>query len=158
MTKTTIATALGIAVLLGAALFWNMGAGGRSSGVLPYDNDNAVTRGATVYAENCASCHGDDLEGEPNWRERDAEGYLPAPPHDASGHTWHHPDAQLIAITVLGTEAIVGGDYKSRMIGYGEILADDDILNVLAYIKSTWPAEIIDRHNQINAEAADQKG
>ena len=153
MTGTTKLIALALALLLGAGLFWGFGLTGGSAGLLPYRDADSLARGKVVYAEYCASCHGDALEGEPNWLERDAEGYLPAPPHDASGHTWHHPDEQLIAITVLGTETIVGGNYKSRMIGYGEILSEGDILNVLAYIKSTWPAEIIERHNHINADA-----
>ena len=81
----------------------------------------------------------------------DDQGYLPAPPHDATGHTWHHPDTQLFAITRHGTAALVGNGYKSRMEGFGDTLSDDDILAVLAYIKSTWPPGIIARHNAINA-------
>ena len=125
----------------------------QAGGLVPYSDRDAVDRGRAFYAEHCASCHGTNLEGEPNWRARDDDGYLPAPPHDASGHTWHHPDAQLFDITKRGTEAIVGGGYKSHMIGFGDMLSDDDILATLAYIKSTWPKQIIARHNQINAAA-----
>jgi hypothetical protein len=46
-----------------------------------------VTRGKVVYAEQCASCHGTNLEGQPNWRHRLPNGRMPAPPHDATGHT-----------------------------------------------------------------------
>ena len=126
---------------------------GTAGGALPYMDVEAVARGQEVYAENCASCHGAQLEGEPDWRQRDADGFLPAPPHDVSGHTWHHPDGQLVAITALGTEKIVGGGYKSRMPGFADTLSEDDILAVLAFIKSTWPSEVIARHNQINANA-----
>ena len=108
---------------------------------------------ARVYAGYCASCHGADLTGGENWRQRDAEGYLPAPPHDASGHIWHHPDSQLIAITAYGSARIAGGGYKSRMAGYSGVLSDEDILNVLAYNKSTWPKDVIARLNEINARA-----
>ncbi|MEK6217511.1 MAG: c-type cytochrome [Boseongicola sp.] len=107
--------------------------------------------GQSLYQENCAVCHGNDLEGQENWRERDASGYLPAPPHDADGHTWHHPDAQLFEITKDGIEAVVGDDYKSNMEAYGVILSDDEIVAVLAFIKSTWSQRIIDRHDQLNA-------
>lgn len=124
-------------------------------GLLPYDHPEAVARGAVLYAENCASCHGADLSGQtvPDWRVRDAEGYLPAPPHDETGHTWHHPDAVLVAITTHGTEALIGGDYRSNMIGFGDVLGEQQILDVLAYIKSTWPARAIEMHNEINARA-----
>ena len=98
-----------------------------------------LQRGATVYADYCASCHGVNLEGQPNWRTRLPNGKLPAPPHDATGHTWHHPDEQLFAITTFGSEALVGGGYQSDMAGFGEVLSDDEILDVLAYIKRRWP-------------------
>ena len=123
------------------------------AGFLPYRDAAAVARGAVIYADFCASCHGAALEGEPGWQVRDAEGYLPAPPHDPSGHTWHHPDAQLFAITKYGIEALIGGGYKSRMAGYEGILSDAEIAEVLAYIKSTWPERVIGMHNRVNADA-----
>ena len=104
-----------------------------------YLDRDRVALGADLYAQNCAVCHGRNLEGEPGWRTRDADGLLPAPPHDASGHTSHHPDGQLFAITKHGTEAIVGGGYKSRMPGFADTLSDAELRSVLAYIKSTWP-------------------
>ena len=141
-----------IGAVAAAVLVWSQSGGVQAAGVLPYQDDVAVTRGAEVYQDYCASCHGDKLQGEANWRERDAEGYLPAPPHDATGHTWHHGDAQLLATTRKGTEALVGGGYHSRMQGYEDVLSKQDILAVLAFIKSTWPPEVIERHNEINAQ------
>ena len=121
------------------------------AGLLDYENPAIVAAGRTIYDEACASCHGANLEGQPDWRTRDAEGYLPAPPHDATGHTWHHPDTQLIDLTTRGVEAVVGGGYKSQMMGFGDVLTEDEILAVLSYIKSTWPARVIATHNEINA-------
>ncbi len=57
-----------------------------------------------IYLKYCASCHGEQLQGQSNWRQRDAEGYLPAPPHDESGHTWHHSDTYLFLMTKYGIE------------------------------------------------------
>jgi mono/diheme cytochrome c family protein len=145
--------ALALAVL---AVTWTIMAGARSNedpDLFAYKDVAVVGEGARLYSENCASCHGAALEGQPNWRERDAQGYLPAPPHDETGHTWHHPTAQLIEITRIGTERIVGGGYKSRMPGFEASLSDADISAVLAYIKSTWPEHIIERHDQINADS-----
>ncbi len=106
--------------------------------------------GRAIYLRHCASCHGPNLEGEPNWRRRKPDGRLPAPPHDVTGHTWHHADNVLFKITKFGTEAIVGGDYKSNMPGFGNVMTDDEIRAVLAYIKSTWPASIRQRQEQMN--------
>lgn len=117
------------------------------------DNARLVALGGAVYAAECAACHGANLEGQPNWRQRRADGRLPAPPHDPSGHTWHHPDAQLFALTKFGPAALAGGRYESDMPAYAETLSDDEIWAVLSYIKSHWPAQIRERHDQINRAA-----
>ncbi|MDH5622836.1 MAG: cytochrome c [Gammaproteobacteria bacterium] len=146
--RRMILASFGIAAAAGVALsVWGNATPDRAA----YQDPTVVSAGATIYANQCASCHGEDLGGQPDWKTRDAAGYLPAPPHDDSGHTWHHPDAQLFQIVKLGTEAIVGDGYRSNMPGFGEVLSDDDIRAVLAYIKSTWPDRIIDRHNELNA-------
>ena len=109
-----------------------------------------VAQGKTVYADQCASCHGVNLEGQPNWRQRRADGRLPSPPHDETGHTWHHPDAHLFQVTKYGTAAVAGPDYKTDMSAFGEILSDTEIWAVLAFIKSRWPAAIQRRHSELN--------
>lgn len=96
-------------------------------------------RGADIYAANCASCHGAKLEGQPDWKRRLPSGRLPAPPHDASGHTWHHPDDVRFRITKEGPAAVVGGGYESDMPDFNEVLSDDEIRAVLEFIKNTWP-------------------
>jgi mono/diheme cytochrome c family protein len=139
-------------LMLAAAFCASSAFSAQAEGFVPYDNPQAIAMGQEIYAENCASCHGVNLEGQGNWRERDEDGYLPAPPHDPSGHTWHHPDEQLFMIAKYGTEAMIGGDYKSRMAGYEGVLDDMEILAVLAFIKSTWPKRVIEIHNGINAQ------
>lgn len=95
--------------------------------------------GAALYQQNCASCHGAELQGQPDWRSPGPDGRLPAPPHDATGHTWHHGDDILFRITRDGTAAVVGGGYESDMPGFGDALTDAEIRAILDYIKSTWP-------------------
>ena len=98
-----------------------------------------IEQGRQIYADQCASCHGAQLEGQPDWKTPLPSGRLPAPPHDAGGHTWHHPDDILFRIVKEGTAAIVGGGYESDMPGFADVLGDAEIRAVLAYIKSTWP-------------------
>lgn len=130
----------------------------QASGAVFIDaSDRQLTaRGAQLYATYCAACHGAALEGQPNWRERLPNGRLPAPPHDPSGHTWHHPDAQLFDIVkhglVPGRTAPEG--YESDMPAYAGILADEDIVAVLAYIKSTWPQEVREMQERMSREQA----
>src|SRR6266540_1238853 len=95
--------------------------------------------GRAVYDQYCAACHGTNLEGQPDWQTPLPSGRLPAPPHDASGHTWHHSDRLLLEITKFGTAAVVGRGHQSDMPGFANILDDDQIRAVLAFIKNTWP-------------------
>lgn len=121
------------------------------------DPDDAVlvAQGRQIYADSCASCHGVALEGQPNWQQRNAAGRLPAPPHDPSGHTWHHPDEVLFLLTKYGPAALMNDSgYLSDMPAYEGVLSDDEIVAVLSYIKSTWPRQIRARHDAINLRAA----
>jgi mono/diheme cytochrome c family protein len=111
-----------------------------------------VALGTSVYAQRCASCHGAQLEGQPKWREHLPNGRLPAPPHNADGHTWHHADRQLFEMTKSGLSNIVPG-YESDMPAFKDILTDQQIWAVLAYIKSTWPPHIRARQEQVNQRA-----
>jgi mono/diheme cytochrome c family protein len=112
-----------------------------------------VQRGAEVYVAQCASCHGAELEGQANWRQRQANGRLPAPPHDESGHTHHHHDELLMKLTKHGPAALAGNSYESDMPAYAGVLSDADIRAVLSYIKSTWPPEVQRRHDALNEQA-----
>jgi len=119
----------------------------------PVTNEQIVL-GQRIYAENCASCHGANLEGQPNWKRRLENGRMPAPPHDDSGHTWHHSDQDLFAITKLGVGGVVPG-YESDMLAFGDILSDEEIAAVLAFIKSTWPERQRDVQARITASDGD---
>jgi mono/diheme cytochrome c family protein len=114
-----------------------------------------VARGAAVYARECAACHGAKLEGQPDWRKRRTDGRLPAPPHDESGHTWHHPDAVLFAIIKQGlVPPYAPKDYTSDMPAYVGRLADDEIWAVLAFIKSYWTSrEVLEARAEIERRA-----
>lgn len=118
--------AVGIGTLFAFLLFHNRADSAR------------VAIGRDVYAAHCAACHGVDLEGQPDWQTPLPSGRMPAPPHDASGHTWHHSDSELFTITKKGMAAVVPG-YSSDMPAFEGVLSDDEIRAVLAYIRSTWP-------------------
>lgn len=64
-----------------------------------HKDDAIVDLGRGVHSENCASCHGVALGRHANCWQRDANGYLPAPPEDEIGHTWHHSDSYLFLMT-----------------------------------------------------------
>ena len=119
------------------------------------DPDPATIQlGQQIYATNCAACHGANLQGQPDWKHRLANGKMPAPPHDVTGHTWHHSDRDLFNLTKLGVAAVMGDGYESDMPAFGGKLSDDEIKAVLDYIKSTWPPRA--QQSQAKITAADE--
>ncbi len=110
------------------------------------DDTQLVARGTAIYNKVCGTCHGDNLQGQPDWQLKTEDGMMPAPPHDASGHTWHHPDPVLFEITKFGGQKNAPAGFISAMPGFGDILSDSDIWASLAYIKSRWPEDIRKRH------------
>ena len=106
--------------------------------------DNATLElGATVYAANCANCHGANLEGQAEWKTPNEDGTWKAPPHDESGHTWHHPDDYLLDRIYNGTEGLDAAmQADSNMPAYKDMLTDEEITAVLEFIKSQWPDDI----------------
>lgn len=108
------------------------------------DNLSQVSVGKSLYNVHCAACHGARLEGQPDWQKKLLNGRMPAPPHDATGHTWHHTDSLLFNITKYGLlpGKYAPPDYRSDMPAFIGTLSDEEIWAVLAYIKSFWPNEI----------------
>lgn len=142
-----------VAAVLGFYIASNGNTADQQRGVaLRPDDQVLVKRGAAVYAQNCASCHGTDLQGEPDWQSSNPDGTLPAPPHDETGHTWHHADELLFRITKFGTARAVGlEDFKSNMPAFEGTLSDEDIVAALSWIKARWPEEIREQHDMMNA-------
>jgi len=159
MNTTTMLVLVAVALAaLGSAAWWaqndNVAASSEERMTLRPADSQLTARGASIYAAQCASCHGANLQGQPNWRERGPDGLLPAPPHDASGHTWHHPDSVLIRITRDGVAAVAGDpNYRTAMPVYRGLMSDEDIVAVLSWIKSRWPSDVRAKHDQINAQS-----
>lgn len=101
---------------------------------VPTLNPTRVTQGAVLYAENCARCHGANLEGAPDWKKPLPDGSLPPPPHDGSGHTWHHPDTLLVKIIANGGDPA----FSSKMPAFKDKLSEEAMTAILEFIKSQW--------------------
>jgi ABC-type transport system substrate-binding protein len=106
------------------------------------NNTEQVALGRQVYVSFCAGCHGTNLEGQPDWQKRLPMGNFPAPPHDEVGHTWHHADQWLFAMVKDGGQRFAPPRYRSAMPAYRDMLTDDEIWAVLAFIKSRWSESI----------------
>jgi mono/diheme cytochrome c family protein len=100
-----------------------------------------VAQGREVYRQHCAVCHGPSAEGAPNWRVPGPDGFYPPPPHDDTGHTWHHPDRVLYEAIHDGLRDPLKPDSPLRMPAWGDKLREDEIRAVIEYFKSLWTVE-----------------
>ena len=126
-----------IAMLVLASTVWAACQGSPATTV----TDGNVSRGAEIFATNCAACHGISGEGQPDWHLKNPDGTLPAPPLNGDGHTWHHADGLLYRIVSQGGTIFEDPDYpgfKSAMPAFGGQLTHDEIIAVLTYVKSLW--------------------
>lgn len=109
------AVVLGVAAMLAAAVTWMLM--GPSE---PWQRDplrDDTLEGKAIYAASCAGCHGGQGEGQPGWKSQRDDGTYPAPPHDATGHTWHHADGLLFNIVEKGGAYAAPAGFKSAMPG-----------------------------------------
>ena len=100
-----------------------------------------VAQRQAVYGANCAACHGQRGEGDPNWRQQNADDTYPPPPHDASGHTWHHGDGLLYRIIRDGGKSYESPGFKSAMPAFTDKLSPEEIRWVITYLKTLWGPE-----------------
>lgn len=103
---------------------------------VPTLDPQKVTQGQELYNQYCAACHGANGEGQPDWKIPSEDGSFKPPPHDNSGHTWHHDDGLLLEIIARGSDFP-----QTQMPTFGNQLSDEEILAILEYLKSWWGPE-----------------
>ncbi len=134
------------------------GAQDPAAGVAAWDTSDAggsrwytserIERGATIFTDNCAACHGKEANGHFTWRQRGPDGKYPPPPLNGTGHAWHHPTQVLAKQIKFGTP---GG--QGTMPGFDGTLSDDNIVDSIAWFQSLWPDKIYDNWSQIEGRA-----
>ena len=141
-----------IALLIGAAIIAALGSVFFTYELPRLQEAKRIALGQSLYAANCAQCHGAELQGQADWQTRLANGRLPAPPHDASGHTWHHGDEMLFNITRNGLKPYASETYESDMPAFAGMLSDEEIRAVITFIKSTWPERESEYQRRVTRE------
>jgi mono/diheme cytochrome c family protein len=110
----------------------------RAADELPPLDPAEVKSGRAVYEQYCASCHGAKGEGARNWQRRDEHGELPAPPHDAEGHSWRHSDAELYEMVSEGWRDPFNKTKRLTMPAFADALSPEQIRAVITYLKTLW--------------------
>jgi S-disulfanyl-L-cysteine oxidoreductase SoxD len=145
-TTLTLAAVMGglfLGFLLSAAYAFMPGARADARPLIDWRDDAAVGRGRDLYAAQCASCH-----GAPGQR-----GGAPASAallNGSGGQAWQHPDFSLFQLTKAGVSPETCRSLSEAMPRFGETLDDAEIAAVLAYVKSTWPADIRRYQDEVN--------
>jgi mono/diheme cytochrome c family protein len=124
----------------------------QSSAAIPSDPVQAglnlrLQEGRRIFLQHCAACHGPQAQGAPDWRKRDAQGRLPPPPLNGSGHDWHHSLATLKEIILSGSAAEQG-----NMPAWKGKLSDAQIDAILAWLQSLWPPAVYAAWQEMHAK------
>lgn len=124
--------------LIAGTWFWQ----GRA--LIPGDatDQDQVAFGGRVYGRICANCHGSGLDGQLGWQQPMKDGTRLAPAHNTEGETWHHSDKTLFEVVKFGGDYLKQDGTTSRMPAFENKLTDDEIWSVIAFIKSSWPADL----------------
>ncbi|MGV8990836.1 MAG: c-type cytochrome [Thiobacillus sp.] len=122
-------------LMTGGCERWPFSESGKGRSPLNRDLDSdQVLRGESLYKKHCLKCHGEEGKGRVlDWRIRDADGHLPAPPLSDIARTSHYPSAVLMGIIRDGSPAGQG-----KMPAWKGTLTEQEMQDVLAYIKSLW--------------------
>lgn len=87
-------------------------------------------RGKAVYALTCIACHGDDGRGVPN----------AFPPIDGSDWLTGEPELPIKVVLhgLMGPVKVKGEEYNSAMAPLGHSLNDQQVADVLTYVRQRW--------------------
>ncbi len=97
----------------------------------------SLETGERLFRQHCATCHGDNAQGDSNWRKRRPDGSFPPPPLNGTGHAWHH-SMDVLKATIRDGTARLGG----TMPAWGDKLSETEIEAIIRWFQSKWPPDI----------------
>jgi mono/diheme cytochrome c family protein len=124
------ALALGIVLLLQARIDPILANSRGGTSAIDPTNLAMIQRGNGIYTQYCLACHGADLRGD----GPSAPGMQPPPADFSAAHTKVHSDSDLVYW-------VKNGKQGTAMPGFDDSLSDQDILDVLSFIRSVQDSQ-----------------
>ncbi len=116
-------------------------------------SEDRLRLGEQVFQQHCASCHGKQAEGTPDWRQTGPDGKYPPPPLNGTAHAWHHSLKVLLRQIRMGGQPLGG-----TMPGFAGKLSDEEMLAAIAWFQSKWPERIYAIWEERNRPRASRQG
>ena len=106
-----------------------------------------LNRGARLFQEHCAQCHGPEAQGHPDWQ---TAGVVAAPPLNGTGNDWKRTRAELVAVIADGAKR----DGVLVMPGWKDRLSEAEVSDVIAWFQALWPPDVYSRWQRTNGVRA----
>ena len=116
--------------------------------LFPVEN---MMRGAQLYQEQCAQCHGPEAQGHPDWQ---SPLVAAAPPLNGSGNEWKRKKSELIAIVRNGSTK----NGMPVMPAWKGRLTDKQIEDIITWFQALWPPEVYENWRKANAAPVSPSG
>ena len=100
-----------------------------------------LERGARLFQEHCAQCHGPEAQGHPDWQ---TPGVVAAPPLNGTGNDWKRSRQELAHVILQGAKR----DGTPVMPGWEGRLTEAEVDDVIAWFQALWPADVYARWKQ----------
>jgi len=114
----------------------------------------SMARGAALFGDHCAQCHGPQAQGHPDWQTPHDSRFAAAPPLNGTGNDWKRSRTELAAVIRNGVRRKT--DKADIMPAWKKRLNERDIDDILNWMQSLWPPEVYDswHRNQVASAPA----
>jgi len=111
----------------------------------------SVARGAQLFGERCALCHGPEGQGHPDWQRPSDGAFAAAPPLNGTGNDWKKSRQELAQVIKQGVRR--KADKAVIMPSMQGKLSERDVEDILNWVQSLWPADVYDSWNKTQVAA-----
>jgi len=116
----------------------------------------SVARGARLFEQDCAQCHGPQAQGHPDWQTPSDGSFAAAPPLNGTGNDWKRSRAELAGTIKNGVRRKT--DNVDIMPAWKGRLSDSDVEDVINWMQSLWPADVYQAWSKAQVAAPAPKG